>query len=392
MYTIQQSVNFASTFIQYSPLVVGTGGEPAFSIANAVKSTIMNAPLTWPWNRNEYSGLTLVAGTQDYTVAITDFGFLEKITLIDPSDGSTFEILDVYNSKSLGGAADSSVAKRRRPTSCSVVSVIYGTSVKLRFIGVPDKAYTTLITYQKLVNSFGPYAITSAAAASPASLVLSQVTVTGATTVYTGTITGGGTNNYVGMTFVITGFSNASNNTTILVTANTTTTLTCTTATVPQVNETAVGAAAGGQTAYTGIFTPGAFPAGSVATVSGFVTHVGNNGSFVIVSATPTQLVVINSAGLAETIAATVGVTSWTPIPDSFQDVFNSLFLAEAMANVDDVRSQVYRQRGIASLLAKAEGLNEMQINAFLEQYGMRASQQQFRTLRVQQAVQGSGI
>lgn len=388
MYTVQQSVNFAETFIQYSPLQVGTGQEPALSISNEVQNTIMNPSLIWPWNRAEDSSLTTTPGTQDYTVNLTDFGFLEKVTLTDP-DGTVHALPDVYNTLAIG-KADSSVTKRARPNSACIVSVIYGTSIRLRFMGVPDKAYLVTITYQKLVNSFGPYAISSAALASPASLVLTQVTVSGATTVYTGTITGGGVNNFVGMTFVITGFANAGNNTTITVTANTVTTLTCTTTT--QVNETHAGAAAGGQTAYTGLFTVGAFPVGSVATITGFVAHPGNNGSFIVVSVTPTILVLANPAGIAETIAATANSAGWAPIPDSFQDVFNNLFLGEALANVDDARANIYRQRGILTLLSKAEGLTDQQKNAFLLQFWARQGRQELSsTLSAQMGNQARG-
>jgi len=65
----------------------------------------------------------------------------------------------------------------------------------------------------------------------PASLVLSAVAnASGGTSVYTGTITGGGTNNFVGMEFTVAGFATAANNGTFLCTANDTTTLTLTNA------------------------------------------------------------------------------------------------------------------------------------------------------------------
>jgi hypothetical protein len=77
-------------------------------------------------------------------------------------------------------------------------------------------------------------------------LTLTQVTVSGSTTTYTGTITGGATpaaNAFAGAKFVVTGFSNAGNNVTITVTASTATTLVCTTS--AQVNETHAGTATG---------------------------------------------------------------------------------------------------------------------------------------------------
>ena len=75
-----------------------------------------------------------------------------------------------------------------------------------------------------IITPAGALTLSAAAAAS------------GGSTVYTGTITGGGTNNYVGLRFVITGFTNATNNSAyagaqgFICTANTTTTLTLTNA------------------------------------------------------------------------------------------------------------------------------------------------------------------
>lgn len=76
------------------------------------------------------------------------------------------------------------------------------------------------IAEQVIITPAGALTLSAAAAAS------------GGSTVYTGTITGGGTNNYVGLYMVIAGFTNATNNSAYAgaqgfpVTANTTTTIT----------------------------------------------------------------------------------------------------------------------------------------------------------------------
>ena len=313
-YSIQQSINFAQTFIQYSPLAVGTGNEPAMSLANEIQNTILNAPFTWAWNRNEYTALTLIPGTQDYVVPLTDFGFLEKVTTISPADGSVYECKDVYNVLARG-VADPSTLKQGRPQACGVLLVTYGTSVKLRFMGVPDKAYGVVLTYQKLPTPLGTYNISAAANAST------------------------------------------------------------------------------GHTAYTGVFSTAAFPAGSTVYINGFLTNAVNNGSFQVVSVTGTTLTVNNAAGVAETNPATVVTTGalWN-IPDQYIDIYNNLFVGEAMAVVDDARANLYRARGVASLITKAEGLDEMQINAFLEQYWARTGQNQYRTASITQGSQAKGV
>ena len=90
--------------------------------------------------------------------------------------------------------------------------------------------------------------------------------------------------------------------------------------------------------------------------------------------------------------ALTGGSGTWT-VPDQYVDIYNNLFLAEAFAVVDDARANQYRQRGIAALLAKADGLTEMQKNSFQEQYMMRtAGQAQSSSLKIQQGNQARGI
>lgn len=71
--------------------------------------------------------------------------------------------------------------------------------------------------------------------------VLTQVSVVGGVTTYTGTITGGAANAFIGESFKIAAFGTAGNNVTITVTASTATTLVCVTST--QVNETHAGTA-----------------------------------------------------------------------------------------------------------------------------------------------------
>jgi hypothetical protein len=239
-YTLQQSVNYALTYIQYSPLAVGTGNEPAISIANEIQYMITSAPFTWPWNRYETIGISLVAGTQTYTVTSTDFSFMEKATLISAADGSVYEILDVYNNESLG-LTSSNTNSLGQPNSCAVFLINYGSNFQVRFMGAPDQGYNAIFTYQRLVTPF---------------------------------------------------------------------------------------------------------------------------------------------AALTD---------SWQ-IPDQYRDIYNNLFLGEAMAVVDDARSVQYRQRGVAALLSKQQGLSAMQKDAFLEQYWARDSQMQARQLKTQQGSISRGV
>lgn len=89
----------------------------------------------------------------------------------------------------------------------------------------------------------------------------------------------------------------------------------------------------------------------------------------------------------------TVLTGTWSGIPDSYSDIFFNLFLAECFQlSYSEQKAQVYRQRGVAALLSKAQGLTEYQKNAFREQYLDRDRQDMRAQLRTQQGVQASAI
>lgn len=377
--TLQGTVNWASAFIQGTPLFVWSGSEPAVSIASMVRNSILNAPMTWSWNRKEDSSTTTVIGQQDYTVSLTDFGFLEKATLtpsaaitnvvgtgttatmtaanifqvgdtvvitalthtafngtfkVTAATSTSFSFLSatVQSSASdtgtaVGGqvyeiteihntTALAPASTQGRPNALSIITNTPGTNIKIRLMTVPQATYLVTLTYQIISQQFGSFVVSSAANASA------------------------------------------------------------------------------GNTAYTGIFTPGSFPTGSLATISGFVTHTVDNGTFVVVSCTSTILTVANAAGVAETpaVQATAINGGWGPIPDQYSDVYNNLFLSEAFAAVEDARSQTYRQRGVAALLAKQDGLTDMQKNAFAQQWLARGAEVTATNLKVQQGVQARGV
>ena len=291
MFTLQNSINFAKTYQQYSPLTAGLGQEPAVSIGSMIKNSMLNPPMTWFFNRAEFT-FTTVAGTQDYNEQISDLSFVEKVSITD-DQGEINEMKDVYNNSALSPSAF-----QQRPTAVSIEKTYVQSNLRyftFRFMGVPDKVYTVTVVYQKLAPQMGPFFITSVA-------------------------------NHVST-----------------------------------------------QTTYTGAFDPLSFPVGATANITGFTTAA-NNGSFVVVSCTATTLVVTSSAGVAETKAAYATNFSWDPIPDQYSDIYNNLFLAEALAESDDAKAQIYRQRGVGALLAKSTGLTEMQKNAFAQQWLARGT------------------
>lgn len=307
--TLNNSINFAQAFIEYSPLTAGLGLEPAITVASVIRNSILAPGNVWYWNRNEISFPTIV-GQQDYTQSISangnDFSFIEKATLTDDA-GNIYEMKDVYNTSPLAVSAF-----QQRPNAIAAQQVFFtsGTqNVKFRFLGVPDKIYTVTVTYQKRSAQFGPFFISSVAA----------------------------------------------------------------------------------NGAYTGVFDSFSFPAGVNATITGF-QNAGNNGTFVVSSCTPTLLTVSNGSSAAETRQGFVSNLSWDPIPDAYSDIYNNLFLSEALAVNDDARAQIYRQRGVAAFMAKATGLSETQKNIFAQQWLARDAERMSLLGRTQLANTGRGV
>jgi len=121
------------------------------------------------------------------------------------------------------------------------------------------------------------------------------------TTTYTGTITGGAANAYVGATVVVAGFTTTAYNGTFTCTASTTTTITLNNGTI-SLSQTHAGTATVPGTIYTGTITGGAGNAfaGDTVVVTGF-TNAKNNGTFVATASTATTLTLNNIVPVNET-------------------------------------------------------------------------------------------
>jgi hypothetical protein len=151
------------------------------------------------------------------------------------------------------------------------------------------------------------FVLTAVAASSIGVLTLSAAAAaSNGLTVYTGTITGGGSNAFAGDTFTIAGFDNAANNGVFIATASTTTTLTLENANGVADTHAATATPEQGTAVYTGTITGGgsnAF-AGQTFVVAGF-TGANNNGTFIATASSGTTLTLANDVATAETHAAT---------------------------------------------------------------------------------------
>lgn len=81
----------------------------------------------------------------------------------------------------------------------------------------------------------------------------------------------------------------------------------------------------------------------------------------------------------------------WAPIPDSFSDVYNNMVMGYYMDSCQDGRADRYIARGIAGLLARAQGLTETDKALFAQSYMHFDMQQRINQLRAQQGQQAMG-
>ena len=124
---------------------VAIGGialEPALSVGDWVKQAMLAPPFAWRWNRKSISFST-VAGTQDYTQAVSDFGWIEKGVVNDGS-GTAISVNELTVRMKLGADSTQNLPQWIAPqTDDGAGNIVF------RLLPVPDKVYTVTVVYQK---------------------------------------------------------------------------------------------------------------------------------------------------------------------------------------------------------------------------------------------------
>jgi hypothetical protein len=156
-YTLDNSVTWSQSFIGDLNPTVYEGDEPALTTANTILALILNPPFTWAFNRATATE-TLEVGIQDYSVAIPNFGFLEKVSLTlttgSPAVTEQWELQNVYNTKALGLSQ-----QQGRPDNCAVqfqgaLGSPPAPGAIFRFLNLPDQPYVATFVFQEAPNFF----------------------------------------------------------------------------------------------------------------------------------------------------------------------------------------------------------------------------------------------
>jgi hypothetical protein len=139
---IQDSITYVQRFLRNRPLAIGDSLEPALTAANLVKSTIQGPPFRWRWNRSVIQFLCHASvPVQDYSEAISNFGFIESAAVQDP-DTLAWSPLEVKIGLELESA-------QGRPEFISAQLDDENGNITFRLMPVPDKDYAISITAQE---------------------------------------------------------------------------------------------------------------------------------------------------------------------------------------------------------------------------------------------------
>jgi len=137
---LQASALFSMPFIGYQPVNV-SNSEPAVTAANLTKQTILGAPFKWAFNRSSINFPT-EPDTQDYFQTLSDFGFLERVTLTD-SKGKVNEI------EIMQSLTAESVQKRPGSIAANLMDATEGITFRLNTIPPNGETYQIDGLYQK---------------------------------------------------------------------------------------------------------------------------------------------------------------------------------------------------------------------------------------------------
>lgn len=142
---LQRSVTLASAFVRYAPLNLSSN-DPALSNADWVRQFMLSPPFAWRWNRG-VTTFTTALGITDYSVAVSNLGWIEKAVFYDPENGNqTFE-LGIENNLSVE-------TNENQPTKISAQMDDGAGNITFRIVPAPDKVYNVEVIFQKSAPLF----------------------------------------------------------------------------------------------------------------------------------------------------------------------------------------------------------------------------------------------
>ena len=135
---IQATLDFTLPYVKFQPMTIGSQ-DPALTAANMTLQVMLGPPFQWRWNRNTAS-FACTPGQQDYTVAISDFGYGEVASIADTSGANTE--ITFKKVMALDGSTNAQSAFIATQGDDNAGNITF------RLTPPPDQAYTATVTYQ----------------------------------------------------------------------------------------------------------------------------------------------------------------------------------------------------------------------------------------------------
>ena len=142
---LQRTITYASSFVRYAPLTMSSD-DPAFSNADWVRQFILSAPFAWRWNRT-VTKIQCAVGQSDYSVALPNFGWIEKAVCVDPNNGYSSTELEV----AINLVPDT---LPNLPAKISAQLDDGAGNITFRVFPAPDSAYIIYVTSQNAAPIF----------------------------------------------------------------------------------------------------------------------------------------------------------------------------------------------------------------------------------------------
>ena len=145
---LSRTLLVTSQFIRNAPLTFTspvTTNDPGFSNADWVRQFILGPPFAWRWNRGT-ANFTCVIGQSDYPLSVPTFGWLEKASFTDPTNGNQpyeFEI-----------ALDLTPGSPQLPSKIAAFDDDGEGNITFRVFPAPDQEYPVTLLYQNAAPLF----------------------------------------------------------------------------------------------------------------------------------------------------------------------------------------------------------------------------------------------
>lgn len=141
-----RTVDYVRRFIRLAPLTFSGSNDPAMMMADWVRGFMLAPPFSWRWNRGVLPPTMLTPGTQDYTINLPNFGWLEQAAITDLALPAAYQ-LEI--------SLDQQVEViQTQPTKVTANTDDGNGNIGFRFIGVPDLPYQFTGSFQLASPTF----------------------------------------------------------------------------------------------------------------------------------------------------------------------------------------------------------------------------------------------